>query len=211
MRMHMRMRTVLVTLVLGLVAAGCGGPGAASTITPPAPSAPTPTPLAPLTGSTPGVGVPIAPGPTPVGRTERATVVRVVDGDTIIVDRGRGDERLRYIGIDAPESVRPDTPVEFMGKEASAANARLVDGRVITLERDVSDTDRFGRLLRYVWVEDPDRPGSPRMVNLELVASGHAQAVTFPPDVRYTDELRAAERQAREQGRGPWGEPTPAP
>jgi endonuclease YncB( thermonuclease family) len=198
----MPMRTVLVTLLLGLVAAGCGGPGAAPTPTPP--TAATSTAALPTQPAT-------APGPTPVGPTELATVVRIVDGDTIIVNRGRGDERLRYIGIDAPESVRPDTAVEFMGKEASAANARLVEGRGITLEKDVSDTDRFGRLLRYVWVEDPDRPGNLSMVNLVLVASGYAQAVTFPPDVRYTDELRAAERRAREQGLGLWGEPTPAP
>ena len=101
---------------------------------------------------------------------------------------------MRYIGIDAPESVRPDSPVEPFGIEASAANAALVGGRSVLLERDVSDRDRFGRLLRYVWLETPDRP---LFVNFELVARGFATAVTFPPDVRHVDLLRAAEREAR--------------
>jgi endonuclease YncB( thermonuclease family) len=151
------------------------------------------------------------PAPTPFGPTERATVIWVVDGDTLVVDRGRGEERLRYIGIDAPESVTRGTPVEFMGREASAANAALVEGRELILETDVSDIDRYGRLLRYVWVEDADRPGSLNMVNRALVASGFAQAVAYPPDVRHQDDLREAERAAREQGLGLWGEPTPAP
>ena len=80
-------------------------------------------------------------GSRPIGATERARVVRVVDGDTIVIDRGRGNERLRYIGIDTPESVKPDSPVEFMGREASAANAALVEGRDVVLEADVSERD----------------------------------------------------------------------
>src|SRR3954454_7687088 len=90
-------------------------------------------------------------GLAPTGRLEEARVVRVVDGDTLIIDRGRGSERLRYIGVNAPESVKPDTPVEFMGHEASAANRALVAGGTVWLEADVSDRDRFDRLLRYVW------------------------------------------------------------
>jgi len=147
-------------------------------------------------------------GLAPTGPTEDARVVRVVDGDTLIVDRGTGDERLRYIGIDAPESVKPNTPVEFMGHEAAVANAALVEGRTVVLERDVSERDRFGRLLRYVWLRDGD---AWRLVNLELVEQGYAQAVTFPPDVRRQDVLRAAEADARAAGAGLWGPPTPAP
>ena len=144
----------------------------------------------------------------PEGLTEIAEVVRVVDGDTLVIDRGNGEERLRYIGIDAPESVRPETPVEFMGHEAAVANAALVEGRELVLERDVSDTDRFGRLLRYAWFRDGDEW---RLVNLELVAQGYAQAVSFPPDVRRQDDLRNAERGAREAGTGLWGSATPLP
>jgi endonuclease YncB( thermonuclease family) len=188
-----RFPSLLLGVLLGLAA--CGG-------------------VQPATPEPAGTKAPAAsqaPAAAPEGVTERATVVRVVDGDTIIIDRGHGEERLRYIGIDAPESVKPGSPVEFMGQEASAANARLVEGRELILEPDVSDMDRYGRLLRYAWVEDPDRPGSLLMVNLALVASGYAQAVSYPPDVRYQDDLRAAERAAREQDLGLWGEPTPAP
>jgi micrococcal nuclease len=166
------------------------------------------------------LGLPVAPGSGPAspdeasgalapdGPTETAEVVRVVDGDTLIVDRGNGEERLRYIGIDAPESVRPEAPVEFMGHEAAEANAALVEGRELVLERDVSDTDEFGRLLRYAWFRDGDEW---RLVNLELVAQGYAQAVSFPPDVRRQDLLRGAERAARELGLGLWGPATPLP
>jgi micrococcal nuclease len=144
----------------------------------------------------------------PIGATEVARVVRVVDGDTLVIDRGFGNERLRYIGMDTPESVKPGSPVEFMAREASAANAALVDGREVVLETDVSDTDRFGRLLRYVWLREGD---GWVLVNLELVRRGFAQAASFPPDVRWQDEFRQAQRDAREAGLGLWGRATPAP
>ena len=188
---------VALAVLVALVAGACGGAGRAA-----------PTTAAAAPSASPSAG---APGPTPQAATEEARVVRVVDGDTLVIDRGRGDERLRYIGVDTPESVKPDSPVEFMGKEAAAVNASLVEGRTVLLETDVSDTDRFGRLLRYVWVEDPGRPGGLLLVNLELVARGYAQVVTFPPDVRNADLFLAAERTAREQGLGLWGPATPAP
>lgn len=140
----------------------------------------------------------------PTGPTQRAEVVRVVDGDTIIVALDGREQRLRYIGVDAPELVRPSFPIEFMGREASAANSALVDGRMVVLERDVSDTDRFGRLLRHVWLE---QGGGWLLVSLELVEQGLANAVSFPPDVKYQEELRAAERAARSAGTGLWGVP----
>jgi len=155
-----------------------------------------------------GDGASATPAAGPSGRTERARIVRVVDGDTVIIDRGLGNERLRYIGIDAPESVTPDTSVEFMGREAAAANAALVDGREVLLERDVSDRDRFDRLLRYVWLPEGD---GWLFVNLELVRQGYASAVSFPPDISRMDELRGAERVAREAGIGLWGPATPLP
>lgn len=144
----------------------------------------------------------------PLGATETARVVRVVDGDTIVIDRGGGNERVRYIGIDTPESVKPNTPVEFMAREASAANEALVAGREVVLERDVSDTDRYDRLLRYVWLREGD---GWVFVNLELVRRGFAQVVTYPPDVRWTDTFLAAQREARDAGVGLWGLGTPAP
>lgn len=141
-----------------------------------------------------------APGVTrPAVARERARVVRVVDGDTIIVDRGAGPERLRYIGIDAPESVTPDVPVEAFGSAASEANERLVAGREVILERDVSERDRFDRLLRYVWVETTE---GDLMVNEELARLGLAEVRTYAPDTRHQARLRAAEDDARAAGRG---------
>ncbi|HET7026976.1 MAG TPA: thermonuclease family protein [Candidatus Limnocylindrales bacterium] len=147
-------------------------------------------------------------GLAPSGTTEQARVVRVVDGDTIVVDRGRGDEKLRYIGMDTPETVDPNSPVEWMGPQASKANSALVAGRTVWLEKDVSEVDRYDRLLRDVWLRDESRPGGWLFVNLELVRTGFAQVSTFPPDVRYVDILLAAEREARAAGIGLWG---PAP
>lgn len=146
-------------------------------------------------------------GPTvlaPLGPLEEALVVRVVDGDTLIIDRGRGSERLRYIGIDTPESVIEDRSPEPFGAEASATNRDLVAAGVVYLERDVSETDRFGRLLRYVWVRDDIDPAHWTMVNLALVAGGWATVTTFPPDVRHADLFVAAQRAARDAGRGLW-------
>jgi micrococcal nuclease len=131
-------------------------------------------------------------------------VVDITDGDTVrvIID---GDEyRLRYIGIDTPESVAPDQPVEAYGPEATTANALLVGGEEVVLESDVSDTDRYDRLLRYVWLE-PDDPGDAwTLVNLELVEAGLAEAIEYPPDTKYVDDLEAAEDEARAAGRGMW-------
>jgi micrococcal nuclease len=129
-----------------------------------------------------------------------AHVERVVDGDTIIVSAGGQAMRLRYIGIDAPESVTPGSPVEYFGPEASDYNERLVADREVCLEKDVSDTDRFGRWLRYVYVGDV-------FVNEQIVRDGYARAATFPPDVKHQELFREAEREAREANRGLWGEP----
>lgn len=149
-----------------------------------------------------------APGPTieaqsfrPTGPTEPAQVVRIIDGDTIVVRLAGRDVHLRYIGMDTPETVEPGSPVEWMGPEASAANARLVEGRTVVLEKDVSETDRYGRLLRYVWLVDGDRW---TLVDLELVRRGFAQVETDPPDVKYADLFVAAERGARAAALGLW-------
>jgi endonuclease YncB( thermonuclease family) len=146
-----------------------------------------------------------APYPiAPRGETTEAIVTRVVDGDTIVVEIDGEPFDVRYIGMDTPESVKPDTPVEPMAEEAAAANHEIVDGRVVLLERDVSDTDQYGRLLRNVWV---DRDGVLVMVGLELVREGFAQVSTFPPDVMYVDQLLAAQEAARADGLGLWGAP----
>jgi micrococcal nuclease len=130
-----------------------------------------------------------------------AKVVRVVDGDTIVVEFGGRQSKVRYIGMNTPETVDPATPVQWMGPEASAANASLVAAKQVVLEKDVSETDQYGRLLRYVWLTDGR---SWTLVDLELVERGFASVATFPPDVKYVDLFRAAERRARAAEIGLW-------
>lgn len=135
--------------------------------------------------------------PYPPTGLETATVTGVVDGDTIHVSTSAGDFTVRYIGIDTPETVDPGRPIGCFGQEASARNKKMVDGRVVELEKDVSETDEFGRLLRYVWV---DR----QMVNAVLVRDGFAQAATYPPDVKYEAHLVELQTEARQARRGLW-------
>lgn len=160
-------------------------------------------PAATTSRSSPTAGTP-RPGAAPTGPTQTAQVVDIVDGDTIKVSLGGQVYPLRYIGMNTPETVTPGRPVEWMGPEASAANAALVAGRNVTLEKDVSETDKYGRLLRYVWLQ---QPGGWLMVNLELVRTGYASVDTVPPDVRYRDLFLAAEREASRSGVGLWSEP----
>ncbi|MEN8253206.1 MAG: thermonuclease family protein [Patescibacteria group bacterium] len=125
---------------------------------------------------------------------EQVLVKRVVDGDTIELSDGR---KLRYIGIDTPETKHPSKGVECFGKEASEYNKNLVENKIISIEKDISETDRYARLLRYVWLDD-------EMINKKLVEEGYAHASSYPPDIKYQDELREAERKARENNLGLW-------
>jgi len=142
--------------------------------------------------------------------TTPATVVRVVDGDTIEVEIEGETYKVRYIGIDTPETVDPRRPVGCFGEEASAANKALVEGLTVGLEKDVSNTDIYGRLLRYIWLNDSE------MVNAILVREGYAQSSPYPPDVRHQEQFDQLEAEARSAARGLWGPvcletPTPPP
>jgi len=127
---------------------------------------------------------------------EFVLVDRVVDGDTIELSDGR---KVRYIGIDTPETKDPRKEVQCFGEEASAYNQDLVEGKVVALEADVADKDRYDRLLRYVWLED-------EMINKKLVAEGYAYASSYPPNVKYQAQFKLAQQQAREQNLGLWAE-----
>src|SRR4029077_12289451 len=119
--------------------------------------------------------------------------------DTIVVDAGGARLYVHYLGIDAPEAVALDQPVQFMGPEASQANAQLVSGQTVILERDVSDADGAARLLRDVWI---DRDGTLFLVGLELVKAGFARAVPLPPDTKYDALDAQAEAAAEAAGLG---------
>jgi len=126
----------------------------------------------------------------------KVKVIRVIDGDTIKIE---GDKVVRYIGIDTPETVHPSKPVQCYGKEASNKNKKLVEGKEVKLEKDVSETDKYGRLLRYIWLGDT-------LVNEYLVREGYAQSSSYPPDVKYQNRFIEAQRQAREEKKGLWGD-----
>lgn len=137
------------------------------------------------------------PQPSPTAssdETSQVTVTRVIDGDTIEVSTG---QRVRYIGIDTPESVDPRTAVQCFGVEASSANRTLVQGKAVRLEKDISETDRYGRLLRYIWLGDI-------LVNDYLVRQGFARSSSYPPDIKYQEQFRQAEAEAQAGNLGMW-------
>ena len=128
-----------------------------------------------------------------------ARVTRVVDGDTVVVSlRGRL-ERVRYIGMDTPESVKPGVPVQCYAKAAAAENRRLVRGRRVRLVVGAEPRDRYGRLLAYVY-----RASDGLFVNAELVRRGYARLLTIPPNVAHAGQLRRLAVRARRAGRGLW-------
>ena len=136
-------------------------------------------------------------------RAVPATVTHVTDGDTIEVRFDDGAvERVRLLLIDTPETKRPDTPVQCYGPEASEWLARaLPRGIRVWLEPDVEDRDRYGRLLRYVWLEED---GEPYLVNESIVRNGLGVRTIYPPNVQYVDEIGAAQTAARNDGKGLW-------
>lgn len=121
-----------------------------------------------------------------------------MDGDTIEVSVDGKQYTLRYIGLDAPEAQG-----ERMGAEAGAANRALVEGKTVYLERDQSEADKYGRLLRYVFVGEV-------FVNAELVRQGLARAQAYPPDLKYQEQLDRLDQEARQAGRGMWAAPPTA-
>ncbi len=177
--------TRLMALCLMLTACS----GAAVTVT--TPSRPTPRPAATATPQPVATTAPPERVELPEG--DRAEVTYVFDGDTIEVELDGRTYRLRYIGVDTPERDEP------FYDEAAAFNRDLVEGQTVVLARDVSETDQYGRLLRYVYLTDGT------FVNAELMRAGMARLVTFPPDVAQTDFLRGLQEEARETGAGMWG------
>lgn len=129
-------------------------------------------------------------------------ITRVIDGDTIEIE---GGERVRYIGIDTPETLDPRKPVQCFGVEASNKNKELVERKMVRLEKDITDRDKYNRLLRYVWVGDT-------FINLELVKQGFAYSYSYPPDIKHQEQFINAQREARENKLGLWDScPTIAP
>jgi len=181
-------RLVLASLTTLIVAAACGAtrPAAEPPIT-----------------DTPGPqSIPLLSTPRP---RPQATVVELVDGDTLVLDIDGSEARVRLIGIDAPEA---DLDQCFAAAATAFVTAVASPGAILEVERDVTDRDAFGRLLRYGYLPD----GS--MLNVQLVRGGFARVTHQPPDDKYIERLREAEDDAQRDGVGLWsacGTPTPMP
>ncbi len=140
----------------------------------------------------PGEEPELEPQPAALLQGEKAHVLFVIDGDTIEIEFEGQSYRVRYIGVDTPERDEP------YYEEASKANSVLVEDQEIILVRDVSETDKFGRLLRYIYLPDGT------FVNAELISQGFGRVITFPPDVANADYFADLQRRAREDQRGLW-------
>lgn len=126
-------------------------------------------------------------------------VISVVDGDTFKINYDGEEAKVRLIGIDTPESVHPDkTKNTSYGKEASNYTKNLIERKNIKLEFDVSKTDKYGRLLAYVYLENGE------MLNEKLIKEGYAQIATYPPNVKYADKFKSLQEEARKNKVGFW-------
>ncbi len=123
-------------------------------------------------------------------------VSRVVDGDTFVIV---GGEKVRMIGVDTPETVKPNTPVQPYGQEASKFTKQLLAGKKVRLEYDITQRDKYGRLLAYVYLKDGT------FINALLLKKGLARVMTIPPNVAHADEFYQLQKQAREKKVGLWG------
>lgn len=145
----------------------------------------------------------------------KAKVTRVVDGDTVHVSLNGADETVRLIGVDTPETVKPNSPVQPYGKEASDYTRSQLEGKTVYIEKDVQERDRYGRLLAYIWMDQPtaasDREIRSKLFNAGLLLDGYARILTMPPNVKYVDYFIGCQKEAREGIKGLWGPVTDTP
>jgi len=135
----------------------------------------------------------------PSGERVEAEVTRVVDGDTAEMElEDAGEEDVRFIGVDTPESVAAGQPVECFGKKASRFTAGLIEGQRVVLRFGAERRDRYDRLLAYVYEGD-------RFVNAELVRLGYARTLEIAPNVDFAPKLARLQQAAANEGRGLWG------
>lgn len=129
--------------------------------------------------------------------SDQGICIRVIDGDTIVVQLNGQEEKVRLIGVDTPETVHPSKPVEYFGKEASRFTRQMVEGKQVTLEYDWQRRDKYRRLLAYVFLENQ------AMLNEEIIKQGFGFAYTRFP-FKYMEKFRGLEKEARENNRGLW-------
>lgn len=148
----------------------------------------------------------LTPTPTSIKKTsvlEKTKVIRVIDGDTIEIEN---KQKVRYIGINTPELKNKKKSIDCFGNEAYLKNKQLVEGKEVFLEKDISQVDKYGRLLRYVYLTDKPSTNEADFVNLYLLANGYASIMTIPPDVKYVDLFKKAQENARVKNLGLWNQ-----
>lgn len=122
-------------------------------------------------------------------------IIRVIDGDTVVT---QNNQKVRLIGIDTPE-VTINNPKKCLGDIATIKTKELLEGKYVILEKDISETDKYGRLLRYIWLDN-------QLINKTLVQEGYAQVDTVKPDIKYKQTFIDAQNQAKSQDLGLWNE-----
>lgn len=144
---------------------------------------------------------------------QKAKVKYAVDGDTIWVDIDGKDEKIRFVGVNTPEIAKDGKPAEFMADEAKDFTNSILKNKEIYLERDISDRDKYDRLLRYIWLEEPAK--NPSLSDIEkntlngiLVKEGYAYANYYKPDIKYQDYLKELEKSAQDNKKGIWSDGT---
>lgn len=140
---------------------------------------------------------------------KKVVVTKHIDGDTVYVTDSTGKEyKVRFIGVDCPEIKKPNKKEEFYAKNASDYTKSRLLGETIYIEKDVSETDKYDRLLRYVWIEVPinrnEEEVKNKMFNAKLLLEGYAQVMTYPPDVKYLDNFNKFQESAKNKKMGLW-------
>ena len=140
----------------------------------------------------------------------QAVIVRAVDGDTAVVRIDGQEKRVRFLGVDTPETVHPNKPVQFYGKEASSFTKESLNGRRVWLEYDSNPQDRYGRHLAYIWLNNPKTINESTiresMFNAKLLLGGYAKVMIIRPNKRYESEFRKFQDEARNKKLGVWSQ-----
>ena len=140
----------------------------------------------------------------------QALIVRAVDGDTAVVRIDGQEKRVRFLGVDTPETVHPNKPVQFYGKEASSFTKESLNGRRVWLEYDSNPQDRYGRHLAYIWLNNPKTINEStireNMFNARLLLGGYAKVMIIKPNRRYETEFSKFQEEARNKKLGVWSQ-----
>lgn len=144
---------------------------------------------------------------------EKAKVLYAVDGDTIRVDIDGYEEKVRFVGVNTPELAKDGKPHEFMAEEAKNFTSNQLRHKEIYLEKDVTDRDKYDRMLRYIWLEKPvtnptKEDIEEKTLNGILIKEGYAYSNYYKPDTKYQKHLDEIEKTAQDKGLGIWSDPT---